>query len=179
MTLPPLTAADFVRGERDAPLLIVHYGDFECPYSGALHPTLRELETRFPDQIAVIFRHFPLSDVHPHAFPAALAAQASGEKFWAMHDTLFENQDELREADLLDYARQIGLDLAQFRTALGAPATREAVETSVQTAQSIGLHGTPSVFINGEFHDNREGLWKMARLLPLVEEALEKGSAQR
>jgi len=179
MTLPPLTASDFVRGERDAPLLLVHYGDFECPYSGALYPTLRELESRFGSQIAVVFRQFPLSDVHPHAFPAALAAQAAGEKFWAMHDTLFENQDELREADLLDYARQIGLDVARFRADFHLPATRQAVETSFQNAQNIGLHGTPSVFINGEFHDNREGMWKMARILPLVEQALAASGTDR
>lgn len=170
--MPPLNPADFRRGGADARVTLVHYGDFECPYSGALHPTLRELEAQMGDQIAVVFRQFPLDDVHPHALKAALAAQAAGEQFWAMHDTLFENQEDLREADLLDYARQIGLDGAEFRTQMQAPETLQAVQTSVQNAKSIGIHGTPSVFINGQFHDNREGMWKMARLLPLVEAAL-------
>ncbi len=172
MALPPLQTSDFVRGERNAPLLLVHYGDFECPYSGALHPVLRDLESRFEGKIAVAFRQFPLGDVHLHALQAALAAQAAGEKFWAMHDTLFENQENLREGDLLDYARQIGLDMTRFRADLGSPKTLEAVEKSVEDAKSIGIHGTPSLFVDGQFHDNREGMWEMARLLPLVEQAL-------
>lgn len=162
-----------MRGDRAAPLILTHYGDFECPYSGALHPVLRELETRFGAKIAFAFRQFPLSDVHPHALGAAQAAQAAGDKFWAMHDTLFENQEELREGDLLDYARQIGLNMTDFRAALGSPATLLAVENSVGDAKSIGIHGTPSLFIGDEFHDNREKMWEMARLLPLVEAALE------
>ena len=170
--MPPLTSADFVRGDRDAPLIIVHYGDFECPYSAALHLVLREIETRYDGQIATVFRQFPLPDVHRRALQAALAAQAAGKEFWAMHDTLFANQNDLREADLLEYARQIGLDSADFRARFESAEMREAVETSVQGAKNIGLHGTPSLFINGEFHDNHEKMWRTDRLLPLVERAL-------
>ncbi len=171
--LPPLSPSDFVRGDLDAPVVIVHYGDFECPYSGALYVVLRSLENQFGDQITTVFRQFPLDDIHPRALKAALAAQAAGEKFWPMHDLLFENQYELDESELLDYAHRIGLDAAQFRVAFAAPQTRQAVEESVRAAREIGVHGTPTLFINGQFHDNREGLWNRSRLLPLVEAALE------
>lgn len=174
MILPPLQPFDFVRGDRSAPLLLMHYGDFECPYSGALHPVLRELETRFQGQIALAFRQFPLSDLHPHALGAALAAQAAGEKFWSMHDLLVENQENLREANLRDYARQIGMEGAAFRAAFDSPAILEAVQNSLHSAKRLGLHGTPSVFIGGEFYDNQERLWEMSRLLPLVETALKE-----
>ena len=173
MTLPPLISTDFLRGDPAAPVVLVHYGDFECPYSGALYATLRHIESEFGDQIALVFRQFPLYDVHPHALQAALAAQAAGDKFWEMHDILFENQDELREGDLLDYARQIGLKTAQFHETMSLPATRQTVLESVESAKNIGIHGTPSLFINGQFHDNREGMWEMKRLKPLVEAALQ------
>ncbi len=173
MLLPPLTPTDFVRGDRAAPVVLVHYGDFECPYSGELYPVLRELEGRFGEKLTVAFRQFPLADVHPHALQASLAAQAAGEKFWAMHDALYENQNALSERDLLSYAQEIGLDGATFSAAISAPATRQAVEKSVADAKHIGIHGTPSLFINGQFHDNNQGLWEMARLLPLVEAALQ------
>lgn len=176
MPLPPLTDADFVRGDLHAPVVIVHYGDFECPYSAALHLVLRDMENQLGAKIAVVFRQFPLDDVHPHALKAALAAQAAGAKFWAMHDLLFQNQEDLREGDLLDYAHQIGLEATQFRADFASPATREAVESSARAAREIGVHGTPTLFVNGEFHDNREGLWNRSRLLPLIERALEIAS---
>ncbi|WP_157947594.1 DsbA family protein [Abditibacterium utsteinense] len=171
--MPPLSPADFVRGALDAPVVLVHYGDFECPYSGALHPVLRQLETHLGDQIAVVFRPFPLFDIHPHALQAALAAKAAADKFWAMHDILFENQDKLSDGDLRDYAQQIGLDAAKFRADFASPDTREAMENSIKSAKNVGIHGTPTLFINGQFHDNREGLWQMKRLLPLFEKILQ------
>jgi protein-disulfide isomerase len=171
--LPPLSTDDFVRGDLNAPVILVHYGDFECPYSGALHVVLRSLENQFGEKIAVVFRQFPLDDIHPNAMKAALAAQAAGEKFWDMHDLLFENQDDLREGDLLEYAHKIGLDGTQFRIDFTSPQTRETVKESVRAAREIGIHGTPTLFINGQFHDNSEGLWKRPKLLPLIEAALE------
>ena len=165
-----------MRGSLLAPVVLVHYGNFECPYSGALHPILRELETRLGDRIAVAFRQFPLSDVHPHALGAALAAQSAGDKFWPMHDLLFQNQDDLREGDLFDYAREIGLDMHGFRAQFASPATLGAVKESVESAKNVGIHGTPTLFINGQFHDNNERLWKTERLLPLVEAALQHSS---
>lgn len=165
-----------MRGALDAPVVLVHYGDFECPYSGALFPVLLDLESQFGEKIAVVFRPFPLPDVHPHALETACAAIAAGEKFWPMHDLLFENQDDLNEDALLGYARQIGLDDRQFRAGSASSATRKTVETSVQNAKKIGIHGTPSLFINGQFHDNGEGLWEIERLRPLVEDAIKNAS---
>ena len=174
-TLPPVTPTDFVRGPLAAPVVVVHYGDFECPYSGAFHATLRDIETRFGDQIAVVFRHFPLADVHPDALTASVAAQAASqveiEKFWPMHDLLFQNQRDLRESDLMKYAREIGIDGADFRAAFGAPQTLETVQKSLRDGQNLGLHGTPSVWVNGKFYDNDQQLWDAARMLDVLENA--------
>lgn len=168
----PVSPRDFHQGDLNAPAVLIHYGDFECPYSAALHSTLQEAQTRFGDQLCVVFRQFPLDDIHPHALQAALAAQAAGEKFWAMHDVLFQNQNALEDEDLLEYAREIGLDAAKFQSEMETPATREAVEVSVQSGKQSGAHGTPTVFLNGEFHDNSAGLWRASKLLPLIEAQL-------
>ena len=169
--LPPVTDADHIRGDVNAPVVLVHYGDFECPYSGAAYPVIKRAEELFEGDLCLVFRPFPLDDIHPHAMQAALAAEAAGDKFWEMHDILFENQDLLDFADLFDYAQQIGLDPKTFEQTLRAPATREAIQHSVASGKGIGVHGTPTFFINGEFHDNREGLWKASHLMRLLEKA--------
>ena len=170
--IPQPSARDHARGDLDAPLVVVHFGDFECPYSGALAPLLTQIQSELGDKMCLIFRAFPLSDIHPHAFNAALAAQASGELFWPMHDLLFANQRALSDADLTDYAAQLGIERDEFLAAMSAPQTRASVEASVQSGRQSGAHGTPTLFVNGEFHDNDEQLWKSAKLLPLLQSVL-------
>lgn len=169
--LPPLSESDHIRGDLGAPVVLVHYGDFECPYSGAAYPVIKKAQSLFGDDLCLVFRQFPLDDIHPHAMQAALAAEAAGDKFWEMHDLLFENQDLLDVPDLFDYARQVGLDEKRFDTQLRAPGTFEAIKQVVADGKAVGVHGTPTFFINGEFHDNREGLWKASHLLSLLEKA--------
>lgn len=169
--LPPITDADHIRGDRNAPVVLVHYGDFECPYSGAAYPVIKKAESLFGDDLCSVFRQFPLDDVHLHALQAALAAEAAGDKFWEMHDLLFENQDLLDVPDLFDYARQLGLDEKSFEQNMRASSTLEAIEQSVASGKRVGVHGTPTFFINGEFHDNREGLWRASHLMELLEKA--------
>ncbi len=167
---PSPSERDHARGALSAPVVLVHYGDFECPYSGALFPVLQEAKAQMGDDLCVIFRAFPLPDLHPHALQAALAAEAAGDKFWEMHDLLFQNQDALETEDLHDYAAQLELG-ADWEQKMNSDAVRDKVKASVESGHQSGAHGTPSVFINGAFHDNDEGLWKMSRLKPLLEKA--------
>ena len=163
---------DHARGDLNAPLVIVHYGDFECPYSGALAPLLNQLQQELDGKMCLIFRAFPLDDIHPHAMQAALAAEATGESFWEMHDLLFAHQKELSDEDLVGYAAQVGIGRDEFVEAMNAPETRASVEESVESGRRSGAHGTPTLFLNGDFHDNDEQLWKRAKLLALVQAIL-------
>ncbi len=165
MTLTPdISAQDHHRGPLDAPLVIVHYGDFECPYSGALTAVLHQIKAERGDEMCLIFRNFPLADLHPHAQSAALASEAAGDKFWQMHDLLFANQRDLEDEDLLGYAAQLGLDRDDFAATINADETWEVVRQSVESGHQSGAHGTPTVWINGEFYDNDRQLWKRPRL---------------
>ena len=167
---PPISPQDHARGDLSAPVVLVHLGDFECPYSGALFPTLQKAKTQMGDDLCVVFRAFPLPDLHPHAMQAALAAEAAGDKFWQMHDLLFQNQGALELEDLRAYAAQIGLD-DNWETRMNSDAIRAKVESSIESGHQSGAHGTPSVWINGVFHDNDEGIWRASRLMPLLEAA--------
>ena len=114
--LEPVGTRDHARGPMDAPVTLVKYGDYECPYCGEAHPLLKELLERVGEQVRFVFRHFPLDTVHPRARSAAQAAEAAASqgRFWEMHDLLYERQDELGEEDLMRYAAELGLDLRQF-----------------------------------------------------------------
>src|SRR5919107_2047943 len=107
---------DHARGPKDAPVTLLKYGDYECPYCGQLHPVLKELQERAGERVRFVFRPFPLDSAHPRARRAALAAEAAATqgRFWEMHDLLFENQDELGEENLTRYAAELGLDLQRF-----------------------------------------------------------------
>ena len=169
---PPAGSADHIRGDLSAPVVLVQYGDFECPYSAALYGTIKEIQAQWGERLCYVFRPFPLADVHPHAQLAAQAAEAAGEKFWEMHDLLFENQDDLREGDLLEYARTLGLPQQVFGRDLHSQAIAARVAASVRSGRDNGVHGTPTLFVNGEFHDNRESLWEASRLVRVLESAL-------
>src|SRR5690606_29740680 len=115
LVVPVDLERDHVRGPADAPVTLVEYGDFECPHCGRAEPAVRELLADFGD-VRYVWRHLPLTDVHPHAQLAAEATEAAGEQgaFWEMHDLLFAHQDALRAEDLISYAGQLGLDVDQF-----------------------------------------------------------------
>ena len=169
---PDISTGDHARGPLDAKVVVIHYGDFECPYSGALAPLLSEAKEQLGDDMCLIFRAFPLADLHPHALNAALAAEAAGAYFWQMHDLLFANQKSLADDALLAYAAQIGLDRDEFIAATKASAMRNAVEKSVESGHQSGAHGTPTVFVNRTFYDNDRQLWKSSKLGPILEAAL-------
>jgi Na+/H+ antiporter NhaA len=144
---------DHIRGPMDAHVTVVEYGDFECPYCGQAEPVMRELLRDFGD-VRYVWRHLPLNDVHPHAQLAAEAAEAAAEQgeFWGMYDLLLAHQGALRAADLVGYARELGLDEERFMRALREHAVAARVADDVDSADLSGVTGTPTFFINGRRH---------------------------
>jgi protein-disulfide isomerase len=141
---------DHVRGPADARVTIVEYGDFECPYCGVVYPVLKELEKRYADTLRVVFRSFPLQQ-HSRAQAAAEAAEfaADHDKFWELHDTLYEHQHALGEPHLLGYARALGLDDAALAEALREGTYAGIVDDVKQGGEDSGIPGTPAFFLNG------------------------------
>jgi Na+/H+ antiporter NhaA len=144
---------DHVRGPAKAPVTVVEYGDFECPYCGQAEPVVRELLRGFSD-VTYVWRHLPLSDVHPNAQLAAEAAEAAADQgaFWEMHDILLDHQAALAPRDLVAYAEQLGLDLERFTDDLRAHRGAARVAEDVDSADLSGVSGTPTFFINGRRH---------------------------
>jgi len=158
-----------VRGPIDAPVTVVEYGDFECPYCGQAEPVVRELLREFGD-VRYVWRHLPLSDVHPNARLAAEAAEAASDQgaFWEMHDLMFANQSALRPDDLIAYAEQLGLDVERFTNDLNAHAGAARVAEDIDGADLSGVSGTPTFFINGRRH---YGAYDIAALSAAVQAA--------
>ena len=144
---------DHIRGPIAAPVTVVEYGDFECPYCGQAEPVVRELLRDFAD-VRYVWRHLPLNDVHPNAQLAAEAAEAAADQgfFWEMHDLLLENQDALRPDDLIGYAEALGLDVERFTNDLREHSGAARVAEDVDSADLSGVTGTPTFFINGRRH---------------------------
>ncbi|WUR63088.1 Na+/H+ antiporter NhaA [Micromonospora chokoriensis] len=153
LKLPVESGRDHVRGALDAPVTVVEYGDFECPYCGQAEPVVREMLADFAN-VRYVWRHLPLTDVHPHAQLAAEAAEAAGEQgaFWEMHDLLLTHQDALNPTDLLGYAERLGLDLDMFRDHMVKRMGVDRVAEDVESADLSGVTGTPTFFINGRRH---------------------------
>jgi protein-disulfide isomerase len=144
---------DHIRGPEDAPVTLVEYGDFECPYCGQAEGVVRELLADFGD-VRYVWRHLPLNDVHPLADVAAEAAEAAAEQgaFWEMHDLLLDHQDALRPPDLIGYAAQLGLDVERFTADLDRHVGAGRVAEDVDSADLSGVSGTPTFFVNGRRH---------------------------
>jgi Na+/H+ antiporter NhaA len=164
---------DHIRGGDDAPVTLVEFGDFECPFCGIAEPVVRELVGEFGDELRFLFRHLPLSDVHPHAQLAAEAAEAAGAQgaFWPMHDLLFEHQNALEPQDLVRYAEELGLDGDRFRDDLRRRAYAPRVAEDVDDADASGASGTPTFFVNGRRH---QGAYDIATLSAAVRAARER-----
>ncbi|HZD01677.1 MAG TPA: Na+/H+ antiporter NhaA [Actinomycetes bacterium] len=145
---------DHVRGPAEAPVTLLEYGDYECPYCGRAEAVVRELLAAFSEELRYVFRHLPLTDVHQRADLAAEAAEAAGAqgRFWEMHDLLFANQDALEPADLRQYAAQLGLDVDQFWEEVRSRAHARRVAEDARSADESGVAGTPTFFINGRRH---------------------------
>jgi protein-disulfide isomerase len=160
-------AIDHVRGPGTA-RLIVEYGDYECPYSRQAFRAIERVEAQLRDGVRFAFRHFPLSEIHPHAFAASLAAEAAAlqGRFWEMHELLFHRQHALEEDDLHGYAIELGLDVVRFDSDRHGEAALERVRRDVRSgAQSGEVRGTPTLFVDGVLH---RGGYDLASLLEVL-----------
>jgi protein-disulfide isomerase len=160
----PVVPADHALGASNAAATVVEYGDFECPNCKQAAPVVKHLLTRFAGRIRLVYRHFPLEEVHPHALHAALAAEAAGaqRKFWQMHDLLFENQSHLKEAQLRRYAQLIDLDMARYDADMIDQVYLQRVREHIESGQQSGVRATPTFFINGVIHDVSFGVQSLA-----------------
>lgn len=167
----PVGPEDHSRGREDAPLTLVEYGDYQCPYCGQAYPIVEKLLETFSDSLRLVFRNLPLADVHPHAEAAAEMAEALGlqGRFWAMHDVLFENQRDLSDAALRRYAKGVGADVGRVRKDLAGGGPRQRVEADFEGAIRSGANGTPTFFVNGVRYD---GSWQYEAIAAFLEEAL-------
>jgi diadenylate cyclase len=174
--LEPVGTRDHARGPEDAPVTLLKYGDYECPYCGEAHPMLKELQERVGKQVRFVFRHFPLDSAHPRARRAAQAAEAAASqgRFWEMHDLLYERQGELGEEDLMRYAAELGLDLRRFEEDLANDNHTWRIEEDRLGGDRAGVRGTPTLFVNGVRYT---GPMDLEGLLAAVEEATSSFSA--
>jgi protein-disulfide isomerase len=170
---PVMPERDHLLGPPDAPVQLVEYGDFECPFCGQAHPVVAELKEIFGDGLCFVFRHFPITTAHPHAQSAAEAAEAAGAQgsFWPMHDTLFENQHALDDRSLVSYAASLDLDVQRFSEELLGHVHTARVREDFMTGVRSGVNGTPAFYIQGLRYDGPRDLPTMARVLEAARES--------
>lgn len=151
----PVGPADHAQGPADAPVTLVEFGDYECPHCGRAYPIVKALQKKFGKQLRFVFRNFPLSEMHPHAQAAAETAEFAGahEKFWEMHDLIYENQQALSERLLTDLALRLKLDAKALAKARETGEFTDRVQQDFSGGVRSGVNGTPTFFINGERHD--------------------------
>ena len=156
----PVAKRDHTQGPIDAPIALVEYGDYECPYCGEAYPVVKAIQERLGDSLCFAFRNFPLVNAHPHAQHAAEAAEAAGAqgKFWEMHDLLFENQDALDDEDLAQYAAALGLDARRLIAEVLAGAHTARVREDFRSGARGRVNGTPTFFVNGARYDGASGV---------------------
>jgi protein-disulfide isomerase len=176
--IPPVSSSDHMLGDPSAPVILVEYGDYECPYCGEAYPVIKALERHFGKRMSFVFRNFPLNQSHPYAEHAAEAAEAAGAEgqFWPMHDVIYEHQSALDDAHLVRYAEGIGVPRAVIVSALTDHTHASRVRQDFLSGVRSGVNGTPSFFINGQKY---EGGYDLASLREAVEEELATVSDQR
>jgi protein-disulfide isomerase len=155
LSVPVTDDRDHIEGPADAAVTLVEYGDYECPYCGAAYPIVKRIQRQMASRLRFVFRNFPITTSHPHAEAAAEAAEAAGvqDRFWEMHDLLFENQRNLTGPDLRSYAESLGLDLERIDDELARHMHADRVREDFMTGVRSGVNGTPTFFINGTRHD--------------------------
>ncbi|MFZ0891731.1 MAG: thioredoxin domain-containing protein [Thermoplasmata archaeon] len=168
MLAVPVSSRDHAQGAENAPVTLLEYGDYECPYCGAAYPIVKELQRRLGAEVRFVFRNFPLANAHPHATMAAEAAEVVGAqgKFWEMHDLLYENQRALTEADLVSYAGRLGVAKEKFSTEIRRPVYADRVREDFASGVRSGVNGTPTFYINGIRHN---GSYELEELQAAVE----------
>jgi protein-disulfide isomerase len=151
---PDVADRDHIRGAPGAPMRLLIYGDYECPYTRKALISVAPVRTKLGDPLVFAFRNFPLTEIHPHALHAALAAEAADiqGKFWEMHDLLFRRQSALADDDLVTHAASIGLNGDRFRADFADRKGLPRIEADVESGIRSGVEGTPTIFINGRLH---------------------------
>ncbi len=177
---PPLTQSvssrDHAEGPAEAPLTLVEYGDYQCPYCGAAYPVVKRLQKTLGKKLRFVFRNFPLTQSHPYAWIAAEAAEAAAlqGKFWEMHDLLFEQQSSFKPEVVPLWAKKIGLNVEQFGTDIKGSVVEKRIKEDRQSGIRSGVNGTPTFFINGTRYD---GPHDYHSLLAALKSELERGKS--
>jgi protein-disulfide isomerase len=146
-----------MKGPEAAPVTIVEFSDYQCPFCSRAEPMIDEVIKAYPTQVRLVYKNLPLVSIHPFALGAAQAAVAAQKqgKFWEMHDLLFSNQRALQPEKLKEYATQLGLDAAKFEADMSSDETKSAIQEDMRLAQTVGVRGTPTMFVNGKLLVNR------------------------
>ena len=170
----PVDVVDHVLGPPHAPVVVVEYGDFECPSCKLAAPTVRLILERHANHVRVAYRHFPLEQAHPNALLAAEAAECAGSqgKFWEMHDLLFANQAHLKPKHLHGYAEQLGLDMARYTAEIDDHVYLQRVREHIESGKRSHVRTTPGFFVNGSIQDVSFG---MHALMDTVDAAVKRG----
>ena len=171
---PPVSERDHAQGRAGAPVTLVEYGDYQCPYCGAAYPEVKRLQKTLGKRLRFVFRNFPLTQAHPYALIAAEAAEAAAlhGKFWQMHDLIYENQAALEPDILPAWAEKVGLDLDEFGTAIQQGGVTKRIKEDRMSGIRSGVNGTPSFFINGTRYDgapDHDSLLAAVERLPIKE----------
>jgi protein-disulfide isomerase len=142
---------DHIQGDLSAAIVLVEYGDFQCPHCGNAYSIIKKIQKEFGPGLAFVFRHFPMTEVHFYARQAAIAAEAAGlqDKFWAMHDIIYENQDKLSTAGLSNFAKKIGLNMDRYKRDIHDENLEIKVDTAFEGGARSGVNFTPTFFLNG------------------------------
>lgn len=172
----PISNRDHLQGSRDAPVVLVEYGDYQCPRCAQAFGMVKQLQQRFHHQLGFVFRNFPLTRLHSHAQRAAEAAAAAAAqgKFWQMHDLLFKHHTALEDGYLVEYASWLELDIPQFLRDVSGHIYVERVFGDIESARLSGVEATPAFFINGCYQND----WDLDILLSAIERAMAAGTAQ-
>lgn len=158
----PVGQHDHILGKTSAEITLVEYGDYECSHCGHAYPLIKKLMKEFSNELLFVFRNFPMQESHPYAMIAAKAAEAAGlqDKFWEMHDLLYEHQDELAENNLVYFAETLNLDIDKFENDLKSQNILSKVESDFESGVRSGVNGTPTFFINDKRLNNYDESYK-------------------
>jgi protein-disulfide isomerase len=161
-----------IRGPKNAPVTLIEFSDFQCPFCAQTTPLIDQVLAAYPKQVRLVYKQFPLEQIHQNAMPAAKAsiAAAKQNKFWEMHDELFKISRELTPENIRSKAQALGLDMKKFDEDMASPATEKAVRDDVALGRSVEVQGTPTLFINGKRVMNRS----LEGLKAMIEEAAKK-----
>jgi protein-disulfide isomerase len=163
-----------IRGPENAPVTIVEFSDYQCPFCARSEPLIKDVMKEYPGKVRFVYKNLPLVSIHSNAMGAAQAAVAAGKqgKYWEMHDLLFANQRALQPDKLKEYAQQLGLDIAKFEADMNSSEVKSAIQNDMNLSRKVGVRGTPTIFVNGKLVENRsvDGLKQM------IDPVLQKGA---